>query len=245
MTVLSGVRNQPALVRAELLQACPVCGGAAFAQQEVLWPELIQAWELNPEETRLINQQQGYVCQTCGANLRSMTLAGALLECFDWSGTLEAFVSSPQARQARFLEINPAGSLHPYLRRLPHCQCLAYPRADMQALSLPDGGVDYVLHSDTLEHVPDPVRGLRECRRVLRPNGCLLFTIPIVPSRLTRRRDGLAPCCHGSAQDQPEDYRVVTEYGADFYLDMLRAGWNKLSLYTLGTEASLAVIGIK
>ncbi|MEW6517298.1 MAG: class I SAM-dependent methyltransferase [candidate division FCPU426 bacterium] len=245
MTVLSNTARNPNLVQAETLQACTICGGRTFAQQEVLWPDLIRAWDLNPEETRLINRQQGYLCQTCGANLRSMTLAGALMECFDWYGTLDVFITSPQARQARFLEINPAGSLHQYLKRLPQCQCLAFPQTDMQALDLPDDGVDYVVHSDTLEHVPDPVQGLRECRRVLRPNGCLLFTIPIVPTRLTRRRDGLAPCSHGSAQDQPEDYRVITEYGADFYLELIQAGWKKISLYSLGTVASLAVIGIK
>ena len=42
----------------------------------------------------------------------------------------------------------------------------------------PDETFDLVVHSDTLEHVPDPVRGLAECRRVLKPHGLLILETP-------------------------------------------------------------------
>ena len=71
------------------------------------------------------------------------------------------------------------------------------------------------------------------------------MTIPIVPTRLTRRCDGLPPSYHGNAQEHPADFRVCTEYGADFFLDLLLAGWTKISLFSLGTAASVAVIGVK
>lgn len=43
-------------------------------------------------------------------------------------------------------------------------------------LPLADGSVDFVLSSQVLEHVEDPAGYVRECLRVLRPDGRLLLT---------------------------------------------------------------------
>jgi SAM-dependent methyltransferase len=224
---------------------CPVCGGAALVQHEVLWPELIETWGLTPAETQRITRQQGECCQDCGSNLRSRTLAGGFLECLNHPGPLRQMTETNKAPAIRLLEINQAGSLTPYLSKLQNYRFAAYPELDMQNMDLPSEAFDFVIHSDTLEHVSDPVLGLRECRRVLHPNGCLLTTIPVVPTRLTRRRHGLPPSYHGNAAEKPADQVVYSEYGADFYLDFFAAGWTKLSLYTLGTPDSIAIIGIK
>jgi SAM-dependent methyltransferase len=52
--------------------------------------------------------------------------------------------------------------------------------ADIQAL--PFGGeiFDVVKATEVLEHVPDPIRSLAECRRVLRPGGRLVLSIPFL-----------------------------------------------------------------
>lgn len=44
-----------------------------------------------------------------------------------------------------------------------------------EALPYPDGRFDYVISTWTLCTIPDPVRALREVRRVLKPGGPLLF----------------------------------------------------------------------
>jgi SAM-dependent methyltransferase len=49
---------------------------------------------------------------------------------------------------------------------------------DICETGLPDGACDGVLCSSTLEYVPDPLAALRELRRVLRPNGLLLVSVP-------------------------------------------------------------------
>lgn len=54
-------------------------------------------------------------------------------------------------------------------------------RAELGSLSklpLPDESVDIVTLKHTLEHVPDPMEGLAELRRVLRPGGALLIVVP-------------------------------------------------------------------
>lgn len=49
---------------------------------------------------------------------------------------------------------------------------------DIQAISFPENSFDLVISCETLEHVPDPERGLAELVRVTRPGGRLLITTP-------------------------------------------------------------------
>jgi SAM-dependent methyltransferase len=224
---------------------CPICGQVGHVDRPVLWPDLIATWGLSEMEVALIDRQQGRCCVGCGASLRSQTLGAALCDVLGWRGTLQGLLAAPSAAPLQLLEINEAGSLSPWLRCLPGRVFAGYPQFDMQRLAFPDRAFDLVIHSDTLEHVPDPVLGLRECHRVLKPGGCLLLTIPILPTRLTRRRRGMPPSYHGSAAGQPADYLVQTEYGADFFLDFIAAGWTRIALRTLGTPDSLAITCFK
>ncbi|HWR13916.1 MAG TPA: class I SAM-dependent methyltransferase [Terriglobales bacterium] len=49
---------------------------------------------------------------------------------------------------------------------------------DMQSIAHSDSSFDYVVSCDTIEHVPDPRRGVSELARVLRPGGKLFLTTP-------------------------------------------------------------------
>jgi ribosomal protein S14 len=59
---------------------CRVCGHTEFVYTDVLLADLVQAWELSPEETNYINIQQGTRCERCGANIRSQVLARAVVQ---------------------------------------------------------------------------------------------------------------------------------------------------------------------
>lgn len=52
--------------------------------------------------------------------------------------------------------------------------------ADIVALPFKDGAFDAVKATEILEHVPEVERALVECRRVLRPGGHLVITVPFL-----------------------------------------------------------------
>jgi SAM-dependent methyltransferase len=54
-------------------------------------------------------------------------------------------------------------------------------RGDACALPFPDASFDLVLATDIIEHVDDDVLALGEIRRVLKPGGRVLVTVPAFP----------------------------------------------------------------
>src|SRR5947199_8539299 len=102
------------------LEICPVCGGDRFANEQVLWPELIEQWELSSEEVAYINLQQGFCCAACKNNLRTMTLAAAITSAFGFAGSFKHFCrNDPGILQLTVIEINPSNNLSPLLQALP------------------------------------------------------------------------------------------------------------------------------
>lgn len=204
---------------------CLVCSAqSGTISSPVLWPELISEWELSDDEAESVDRREGQSCARCGVHLRSRALAAAILRWVQWDGSFSSWVAYEPS--LRVLEINKAGDLTPWLEQLPNHQLVEYPDIDMQHLPFADKQWDLVVHSDTLEHVDDPIAALRECRRVVVHNGAVCFTIPIIPGRLSRRRDNMAPSYHGSATDRA--YKVITEYGADFWASIFDAGFNEI-----------------
>ncbi len=65
---------------------------------------------------------------------------------------------------------------------------------DAQGLTWPDACFDPVTHTEVFEHVPDDARGFLELRRVLRPGGKMLFTVPLfdAPDTVDRVRGATA-----------------------------------------------------
>ncbi|WP_020574383.1 class I SAM-dependent methyltransferase [Actinopolymorpha alba] len=222
---------------------CPCCGGWEFSQPPVLWPKLIEEWQLTEEEVRYIDRQQGMRCMRCRMTLRSLALAHAITTLYGPPRLFPFFmVRHPLLR---VLEVNAAGNLHHALRFLPRTVSTNYPEVDMMELPFRDASFDLVVHSDTLEHVPDPVRGLRECFRVLKPRRWVCFTIPVVVGRLTRSRTGKPPSFHGSPPNGTPDCLVQTEYGADMWTHLMEAGARECRIISLEYPAALAIAGRK
>jgi SAM-dependent methyltransferase len=85
---------------------------------------------------------------------------------------------------------------------------------------VPSAAYDTVLCSEVLEHVARPDRALREIYRVLRPNGCLILSVPFL-SRL---------------HEEPHDYWRFTEHGLRTVAS--REGFTVRELERIGGPAS-------
>ena len=104
---------------------------------------------------------------------------------------------------------------------------------DLQRLTFDSGSFDLVITSDILEHVRDPKAAFQEIKRVLKPGGRHVFTIPLqypMPSKTISRvdtstdEDGLLlpPIYHGDGTGGKS--LVYTDFGKDVLDDLDRSG---------------------
>jgi SAM-dependent methyltransferase len=95
---------------------------------------------------------------------------------------------------------------------------------DLMATAYPDGHFDLVVTSDIMEHVRHPFKAFSEIRRILRPRGEHVFTVPFVtplPAKTRFRvdvsgpedRNVLPPVYHGSGSLGTS--LVYTDFGRD------------------------------
>lgn len=219
---------------------CTICGSENFKYVPVLWNELINEWQLSNDEVKYINRQQGEFCTNCGSNLRTIALANAIRGFVNTDKLLLEILS--EISELSILEINEAGNLTKFLKDLPNHILANYPDIDIHKLPYNSGSFDLVIHSDTLEHVANPIHALMECKRVLKPNGALCFTIPIIVNRLTRDRTGMPASYHGSPYLKRDDYKVITEFGSDAWKYLFEAGYSSVTIYTFEYPAGIAFL---
>lgn len=90
------------------------------------------------------------------------------------SGIGTDFLRRAGARKVYGLDIDPHAVAYAQAR---YADC-EFAECDATDLSLPDESVDVVVSFETLEHLRDQERFLRECSRVLRPKGVLICSTP-------------------------------------------------------------------
>ncbi|MFZ4288298.1 methyltransferase domain-containing protein [Variovorax sp. HJSM1_2] len=221
---------------------CGVCGGSSFAGRAILWDGLINEWQLSESETAYVNRQQGESCNDCGSNLRSIALANGIRSYLGVKCTLNEAAQKAEFQKLSIFEINEAGNLTPSLQKFSNYKFGAYPEVDMHAMPFADASFDLVIHSDTLEHVDNPVHALSECRRILKPGGALCFTIPTIVGRMTRKRDGLPKSFHGNPATATDDFIVRTEFGADGWTYAMEAGFTDVALHAVAYPSAIAYV---
>jgi hypothetical protein len=224
-------RKPPPVNPLEQLNYCICCGSRSIVYSPILWEELISQWGLSDHETNYINRQQGLYCKRCKSNLRTMAIAYGMMRKDNFWGLFRDFVRTKRIRNSCILEINEAGQITQFLRSLRGHILSIYPDVDIQKLPHHDSTFDIVIHSDTLEHVMDPIIALKECYRVLKPDGYCIFTVPLIIDRISKSRSGLSLSHHGSKEQQGRnDYIVLTEFGSDAWKYAILAGFSEVRI---------------
>lgn len=259
-TVLTRARP-PADRRHDEQGHCAVCGrdGRMVFSSWVIPREMVEEFG-DPAVVHAYRRRESMFCAGCGSSLRVRRLAEVLVEGAP-AGTrrdsVKALVHDPAFRALAIAEVNSigaGGAMHTVLAGLPGLAYSEYAgpdglgelhdgirNEDVTRLTYPDASFDLVLSSDTLEHVPDPDAAFRECRRVLRPGGRLLLTVPMLPLYdVSRRRaelgpDGprnlVPPQLHGYGSGpfryirrRKDAYLVFTDFGRDVVGRLAEAG---------------------
>lgn len=203
------------------IRRCPFCGISIFV--------------------RLRRDVIGVRCVRCGASVVHLAIGYALQSSvtglanrdvceLSARGPLVAFLS----RRARSVALSEyfADAAPGSVRDGVRCE-------DVQRLTYADASFDVITHTEVLEHVPDDARAFAELRRVLRPGGVMLFTVPLHGGEHTVERATLngsdivhllPPVYHTDPLQGHDGILAFRDYGNDI-LDRLRvAGFNEVSL---------------
>src|SRR5665213_3075257 len=95
-------------------------------------------------------------------------------------GALDTPLTVPPGVSVRYVDRVPTERLHEQYRELPDAVFVPVSIVgDAQDLSaLADSSVDFVIANHLLEHLENPIGGLREMLRVIRPGGVLYLALP-------------------------------------------------------------------
>ena len=187
--------------RADETGRCVACGAdTIFAFNSWIFPDDLHAFWADPNVSRAYTRRESMFCRFCCSNVRVRRIAEVLVALYGppGCGSFAELTEDPTFRDLDVAEVNTIGSLHALLRRLPRLMFSDYRgpqrlgevvdgnrNEDICRLTYPDAAFDLVLSSDTLEHVNDFRTALAETRRVLRPGGRHIFTVPVVWTRAT------------------------------------------------------------
>lgn len=247
--------------RADEAGRCVVCGtDTTFAFNSWTLPDEMHAYWADPSVSRANARRESLFCRECCSNLRVRRIAQVLVDLYGPPGckSFAELVENPEFRKLDVAEVNTIGSLgslHNLLRQLPKLMFSDYRgperlgelidgvrNEDMSRFTYPDAAFDIILSSDTLEHVPDFRAALSETRRVLRPGGRHIFTVPVVWTHKTtevRARIGddgeivhlLPALYHGRGSGAYKfipvgvDLLAFTEFGRDIVEYVREAGF--------------------
>jgi len=87
----------------------------------------------------------------------------------------------------------------------------------------PDSSLDFVLNEHVLEHLPDPIRALKEWHRVLKPGGILFITLPH-PERTFDQKREVTPIEHIFSDHEKHVGSDEDAHWEDWKINVIDAG---------------------
>lgn len=187
---------------------CPVCGNSFGKLKSYGWESGLY------DNKRIVGagRRENVMCPVCSASERmrqEYLYLRDVLHVFD--------------RPCRLLHFAPEDSLYSKFSRaknITYDTCdirkgYAMHVVDITAISFADATFDYVICNHVLEHVQDEHKALSELKRVLKPGGKALLTVPICIDNETTFEDASIQ----STEDRIKHYghaEHVRLYGRDF-----------------------------
>lgn len=192
-----------------------------------------------PDGSRTPNWRERLVCAGCGMNNRQRLIAKLAQQ------------AASEFERPRVYLMEQVTPIVEWVRRLPGIelhtseylghqyrggqQVDGVRHEDVMNLSYADGSFDLIVSNDVLEHLPDPVRALHECFRVLKPGGTVLATFPFHSgsdtTKIRARLTGdavehlLPPEYHGNPVSS-DGSLVFQDFGWDLIGTMRSAGFS-------------------
>lgn len=161
------------------LKKCPCCGQVViYNPLSDYYYEMQQRYHMAAVRGETLNSEE-YSCPNCGASDRDRIIISFLKK----EGLEES------AEGTKVLQIAPAASISGWITL--HCPHIKYETTDlyMEDVSYPsdimnmemvsDETYDVIICSHVLEHVQDDRKALREMKRILKPEGKIIFLVPI------------------------------------------------------------------
>lgn len=189
---------------------------------------------------KLCANEMGVRCLTCRASAATMSMVHALRgacpdlfsgDVYEMSsrGPLVTFLHNSAKRLtcSEFFPNIPPGQFHNGVQ----CQ-------DVQCLTYPDASFDICTSTEVFEHIPDDARAFAELHRVLKPNGVLVFTVPLHGGDQTIERAVIT--AEGIQQILPPEYHgdpfhgteilALRNYGRDIIEKLCGTGFSRAEI---------------
>ena len=174
--------------------------------------------------------REGLRCDICGMNSRKRAMCWFIAQTLQALRPTDVYVTERVTTLYRWLAERVDGTLVGSesigADAAPGIEREGVRHEDVESLSFPDERFDLVVSLDVLEHVNRPVSAVHELRRVLRPGGQLLMTVPFVPEydcNVTRAHavgDEIVhfeePVYHGNPMSS-DGSLVFTDFGWEFF----------------------------
>jgi SAM-dependent methyltransferase/DNA-directed RNA polymerase subunit RPC12/RpoP len=191
-------------------------------------------------------------CPYCGASQRNSDLAKIIMRTFSTIENISLLQAEPFLKNMEIYEAQSSGQVHDALCRLPHYTCSEFfndiPSGqknlngilcqDLQNLTFPSDNFDLIITQDIFEHIREPEKAFVEIRRVLKPGGYHIFTIPYNEGKTTLRRitieDGkeiqkCPPVYHGDPL-RDQGALVFTDFGSDLITRIEKLGFSLVTI---------------
>jgi SAM-dependent methyltransferase len=106
------------------------------------------------------------------AQAASVAAGGRVLDVGAGSAPYRGFFGHCRYLTQDFVQLDPGQLLHGAYTKVDYV-------SDAASIPVDSGSFDAVLCTEVLEHVPEPIKVIREISRVLRPGGKLILTAPL------------------------------------------------------------------